>query len=76
MDDKHQDLIDDHWTAVCHHAHTVMFDESSFDFLPGERVRSLTHESSTEAWELAGFRVEGDHPGAGNYARLEDRAKR
>jgi hypothetical protein len=59
FDAGHPDLIDDHWTAVCHHGHTVMFDESNpFTFVQGELVRSLDHEPSAEAWEAAGFQVE------------------
>ncbi len=77
MDDKHQDQVDEHWTAVCHHAETVMFDEGSpFAFALSERVISLTPESSTSAWELAGFQVTGDHPGTGHGPRTDDRAKR
>jgi hypothetical protein len=62
FDAGHPDLIDDHWDAVCHHGHTVMFDESNpFTFLLGESVRSipsaLIPEPSTAAWEDAGFSI-------------------
>ena len=43
FDAGHPDLIDQHWEAVCHHGHTVMFDESNpFTFQQGELVRSRT----------------------------------
>jgi hypothetical protein len=79
--DKHNDAVDEHWTAVCHHGHTLMFDESNpFEYLLGESVRSipsaLVPEPSTSEWEAAGFTIkEAAGPGQGNYARLEDRAK-
>ena len=58
FDAGHPDLIDEHWDAVCHHGHTVMFDESNpFTFLLGERVTTRTPEPSTAEWEAAGFGV-------------------
>jgi hypothetical protein len=57
--DKHSDAVDDHWTAICHHAHTIMYDESNpFEYLLGASVRSLSPESSSSEWEMAGFQVE------------------
>jgi hypothetical protein len=63
FDAGHPDMIDLHWEAVCHHGHTVMFDESSpFAFSLTERVRSLTPEPSTVEWGEAGFQVEELEP--------------
>ena len=59
FDAGHPDLIDEHWDAVCHHGHTVMFDESNpFTFQQGELVTTRTPELSTGEWEDAGFQVE------------------
>ena len=59
FDDGHPDMIDLHWEAVCHHGHTVMFDESSpFAFSLSERVTTRSPEPSTAAWNEAGFQVE------------------
>ena len=83
FDAGHPDMIDLHWDAVCHHGHTVMFDESNpFTFLLGESVRSipsaLISEPSTAAWNEAGFSIVSTpkKTGAGIYPRLEDRTKR
>ena len=65
FDAGHPDLIDDHWQAVCHHGHTVMFDESNpFTFQQGELVTTRTPEPSTAELEAAGFQVEelGPYP--------------
>lgn len=82
FDAGHPDMIDDHWDAVCHHGHTVMFDESHpFTFLLGENVRSipsaLIPEPSVEEWEAAGFTIEPatKGPGVGCYPRLDNRSK-
>lgn len=80
--DKHNDAVDEHWQAVCHHAETVMFDEGSpFAYLLGENVRSipssLVPEPSTAEWEAAGFTIESPKLatiGTGTFPRLEDRA--
>ncbi len=80
--DKHDDLNDEHWQAVCHQGHTVMFDEQPFAYLLGEAVRSipsaLIPEPSVEEWEAAGFTIEQatiKPCGVGGYAHMEDRAK-
>ncbi len=83
FDEGHPDMIDLHWEAVCHHGHTVMFDESEpFTFLLGEKVRSipsaLIPEPSVKEWEEAGFTIEQatiKPCGVGGYAHMEDRAK-
>lgn len=82
QDKHHEDLIDEHWQAVCHQGHTVMFDEQPFDYLLGENVRTipsaLIPEPSVEEWEAAGFTIEQatiKPCGVGGYAHTEDRAK-
>jgi hypothetical protein len=63
FDAGHPDMIDLHWEAVCHHGHTIMFDESSpFAFAITERVRSRDPEPSTSEWNRAGFQVEELEP--------------
>ena len=63
FDAGHPDMIDQHWEAVCHHGHTVMFDESNpFTFQQGELVTSHDPEPSTVEWGEAGFQVEELEP--------------
>lgn len=78
---NHDDLTEEHWLAVCHHAHTVMFDERPFEYLLGENVRSipsaLIPEPSVKEWNEAGYTIESPPlttTGTGLFPRLEDRA--
>ena len=77
-----QDRVDAHWSAVCHHADTVMYDESNpFTFLLGESVRSipsaLIPEPSTSEWEAAGYSIEATpiRTGSLRHASRQDKAK-